>query len=253
MRKYIILFSLFLFPVCALLSQESTTEDLMVVYLKDGSKLEGYIQKWDFETKLYLKTQSGSIYEFPADKIDKVVQRSLIEIESAQSSYTFQETGKYFHWRGQGLIGNEGQRANDTPGYGFSFLAGYRLNRFMGAGIGIGYDKFIDDSGEELIPIFAEFSGYAIPQNTSFSYSLGLGYSLARTNNDFGIIDSKGGVLVYPAVGVRFGKGTLKYTMDIGYKFQKASFTYLNQWDGRTRSEQRLLYKRLTLRFGILI
>lgn len=250
--RIILILSLLLSPFLGLIAQDNTTEDMMVVYLKDGSQLEGYIQKWDYETTLYLKTKSGSIYEFPADKVDKVVQKTLINLQSV-NTYSFNETGRYFHWRGQGLIGNDGQRAKETPGYGFSFLAGYRLNRFIGAGIGVGYDKFIDDSGEELIPIFAEFTGYALPQNTSFSYSLGVGYSLARTNADYGIIDAKGGLLIYPAVGVRFGSGTLKYTMDIGYKFQKANFTYLNPWDGQTRSEQRLTYKRLTLRFGILI
>lgn len=251
--KYLIQFTLCILMFSVGLSAQNSQEELMVIYLKDGSKIEGHIQKWDYETSLFLKTTGGSIFEFPANKVDRVVQKSLIDIESKSDSYTFNETGQYFQWRGQAMVGNEGIRANDTPGYGFSFLAGYRLNRFIGAGLGVGYDKFIDDSGEEVIPIFAEFSGYAIPETTSFSYSLGLGYSIARDNSDFGIIDSKGGLLVYPAIGVRFGGGKIKYTMDLGYKFQKATFTYLNPWDGQTRSEQRLTYKRLTLRFGILI
>jgi len=243
---------MFLIGTVTIHAQE-LSEELMVVYLKDGSQLEGYITKWDYENSLFLKTKRGSIYEFPATKVDRVVQKSLLEINTNAEVYTFKETGQYYQWRGQALVGNDGLRANDTPGYGFSFLAGYRLNRLVGAGIGVGYDKFIDDSGEELIPIFAEFSGYAIPKSTSFSYSLGIGYSLARDNADYGIIDSKGGILVYPAIGLRFGNSNLKYTLDLGYKFQKATFTYLSPLDNSTRSEQRLTYKRLTLRFGILI
>ncbi len=235
------------------LQSQQTESDLMVVYLKDGSKMQGYIQKWDYETKLYLQTESGSIYEFPAKSIDRVVQKSLIELESPGPSYTFKELGLYYSWRVQGIIGNNGDRLNDTPGYGFSFLTGYRLNRLIGVGLGVGYDKLIDDSGEEVIPLFTEFTGYAQAVNTSLSYSLGLGYSFARENRALGIVDASGGLLIYPAIGVRFGGGKLKYTLDLGYKFQNATFTYLDPWDGRTTREQRLTYKRLTLRFGILI
>jgi len=237
--------------VAGLHAQEADS-GLMVVFLKDGSKIEGYIQKWDYETKLYLKDTSGSIYEFPAKSIDKVVQKSLINTGSS-SAYSFNEKGKYFAWRLQGLIGNNGQRFNDTPGFGFSFLAGYRTNRLFGVGIGIGYDKLVDETGEEVIPIFGEVSGYLQPENTSVYYSFAIGYSLAKENRDFGIVDASGGLLVYPALGVRFGNGKLKYTMDIGYKFQKATFTYLDPWVSSTTHEQRLTYKRLTLRFGILI
>jgi len=251
MKKISNLLVLVLFSVVAMQAQDQHS-DVMVVYLKDGSKVEGFVEKWDYETKLYLKTEAGSIYEFPAASIDKVVQKSLIEIESGPS-YTFNETGIYYAWRAQGLIGNTGERFNETPGYGFSFLAGYRHNRFLGLGIGVGYDKLIDDSGEEVIPVFAELSGYMQPLNTSVSYSLGLGYSFARDNRDFGITNASGGLLIYPAIGLRFGEGKVKYTLDIGYKFQKATFTYLDPWDGRTSHEQRLTYKRLTLRFGILI
>lgn len=251
MKKLFTSLVLILFSFAAMQGQDQQTE-LMVVYLKDGSKVQGFIQKWDYETKLYLKTEAGSIFEFPSASIDKVVQKSLINIESGQS-YTFNETGLYYAWRAQGLIGNSGERYNETPGYGFSFLAGYRYNRFLGLGIGVGYDKLVDDSGEEVIPVFAELSGYIQPVNTSVSYSLGLGYSFAQNNRDFSITNASGGLLIYPAIGLRFGGGKVKYTMDIGYKFQKATFTYLDLWDGQTTHEQRLTYKRLTLRFGILI
>lgn len=250
--KYIFLLIVVLASYTSIQAQTETDQDLMVVYLKDGSKLEGYVTKWDYETALYLKTISGAIYEFPADKIDKVIQKSLVSIESGPS-YTFNESGYYYAWRAQGIIGNDGVRRNETPGYGFSFLAGYRLNRFIGAGIGVGYDKFVDETAEEVIPVFVEFSGYGIPQNTSVSYSFGIGYSFARDNIDLGITNASGGLLIYPAVGLRFGEGKIKYTIDLGYKFQNASFTFRDDGNSTTMREQQLTYKRLTLRFGILI
>ncbi len=237
-----------------LVYSQNQKDDLMVVYLKDGSMIEGYISEWTYGEALTLVSQNGKAsYVFPADKIEKVQQRSLIAVMS-ETPYTFNESGTYFTWRGQGIVGNDGSRANEIPGYGFSFLTGYRLNRFAGLGIGVGYDKYIDDSSEAVIPVFAEISGYAIPKNTSLSYSLAVGYSFAKTDDDnTRLVNAEGGLLVYPAIGLRFGKNRLKYTIDLGYKFQNASFTYLDPWIGSTRSEQNLRYKRLTLRFGVMI
>lgn len=246
-----ILFSIALLLAALVASGQTNKDELMVVYLKDGSIIEGYISEWNYGETLRLKSKSGGIsYVFPADKIEKVQQKSLMEIGN---EYTFNESGKYFAWRGQGIIGNEGTRANETPGYGFSFLAGYRLNRFVGLGVGVGYDKYIDDTSEELIPVFAEFSGYALAKNTSLSYSLALGYSFAQADPDNRVINAEGGLLIYPSIGLRFGRGPVKYTIDLGYKFQDATFTYLDPWNGSTRYEQDLKYKRLTLRFGIMI
>jgi len=251
MNKILIILALLATTFVVAYSQEDLGEELMVVYLKDGSKLEGVVTNWVYKEALYLKTNSGQIFEFPADQIDKVVQKSLVNISSGEE-YTFKESGIYYAWRGQALVGNNGDRNMETPGYGFSFLAGYRLNRLIGAGLGVGYDKYIDDTGEEVIPVFAEFSGYVSPSNTSLSYSLALGYGFARVNDEYGIIHAKGGLLVYPAIGVRLGQSRIKYTIDLGYKFQKAEFTYRNPWVPTTEHEQRLLYKRLTLRAGVM-
>ena len=248
-----ILFSISLILLALAGYSQSDQEELMVVYMKDGSVVEGYISDWNYGEELKMTSKSGKItYVFPADKIEKVQQRSLTMINNGRE-YSFKESGQYFAWRGQGIVGNEGTRGNETPGYGFSFLAGYRLNRFVGMGIGVGYDKYIDDTSEELIPVFAEFSGYAIPNNTSLSYSLAVGYSFAQSDPENRLINAEGGMLIYPSIGVRFGSGPVKYTIDLGYKFQDATFTYLDPWNGSTRSEQDLKYKRLTLRFGIMI
>lgn len=252
MRKLIIIATLLCYVMFAF--GQKSKDELMVVYLKDGSMIEGFITEWNNGEALKLTSRNGKMsYNFPADKIEKVQQRSLISMMS-EVPYSFNETGTYLAWRGQGIIGNDGSRANEIPGYGFSFLAGYRIHRLIGVGVGVGYDKFIDDSSEAVIPVFTEISGYAIPKNTSLFYSLAVGYSFAKRDTDNALLtEAEGGLLVYPAIGLRFGRNKIKYTIDLGYKFQNASFTYLDPWNGSTSSEQNLRYKRLTLRFGIMI
>jgi len=55
--------------------------------------------------------------------------------------------------------------------------------------------------------------------------------------------------MIHPSVGIRLGKKDMKWTFDLGYKFQKANWVYDN-WG--TISDQSILYRRLTLRTGIM-
>jgi len=224
-------------------------KELMIVYLKDGSTIKGTIIDWNYEEALQLRTTDGLELTFPAKAIDKVTQASLYKVTVP---YNFKENGLYYAVRGQYIVGNDGRRAKEQGGYGFSALVGHRFNRLLGIGIGTGYDLFIDNTGERLMPIFTEVSGYLLPKNSSFSYSLAVGYSFAFTDADYNLNEAKGGLLIYPAVGLRFGTGEMKYTVDLGYKFQNAIFTYTNPWDGTSRDRHDILYKRLTLRMGIL-
>jgi len=50
-----------------------------------------------------------------------------------------------------------------------------------------------------------------------------------------------------------FGGSLTKYSIDLGYKFQKATWAYTSQWDNRNSTEYRLNYQRLVLRFGIVL
>ena len=128
----------------------------------------------------------------------------------------------------------------------------------IGAGIaaigaGIGYDRYIFNSGEDMIPVFAEFTGYFQPKHASLFYNLQTGYSFASTDDVYLLSEAKGGLMVYPSLGIRFGTGNVKYTLDVGYKFQDAEFTYDEQWSIDQHRVQDVKFKRLTLRFGILL
>jgi len=229
----------------------SHSKSQAIVHLKNGTKIKGEIKEWVYEEYIILLMDWGSEMKLVHDQIKKIVQ--IDAVKNHVSPYNFKEEGLYFTAKAQVMAGNEGPRAKGIYGAGFSASAGHRFNRLLGVGLGVGYDKFIWDSGESLIPVFAEVNGFLSPTNSSIFYNLQLGYSFAQANEAYLLTEAKGGILVYPAIGVRFGKENTKMTFDVGYKFQAATFTYSEIWNNTTTFEQEVLFKRLSLRFGIYL
>lgn len=242
------------------LSDKTAPSEEVVVYMKSGTMFSGEVKEWKIGEYITIITDAGSEYTFKGDSIDKVIQMKLYEqsiAEKIKTPYNFKETGIYYSIKHHFIRGNLGDRANEsiedgTFGMGISALVGKRFHRLLGVGLGVGYDSYILNSGERVMPIFAEATGFLSPRHTTLSYGLAAGYSLAFNNEGYNIVDAKGGLMVHPHIGFRFGKGKVKYTLDGGYRFQKAEFTYRDAWDGRSRNEERLLYKRITFRFGVL-
>ena len=172
---------------------------------------------------------------------------------SKSSKNNFKNEGLYSTLKGHFITANEGDRARGTNGFGISISAGHRFCRLLAVGGGFGYDQFIWDSGEEMIPLFAEVSGFINDAPTSLFYNLQAGYSIALFDDDFLIDNARGGIMIYPSIGLRFGQGDTKMTLDFGYKIQNATYTYADIWDSTTTREQKLTYKRMTLRIGVLL
>jgi len=220
----------------------------VIVVLKGGTTIEGEIVSWNYGDDLILKTKWNPSMVIPADRIKKVTEKSAVA--SIFKNYNYKETGLYYAAQISLIAANNGDRANNTNGISYSISAGKKFSRLLSVGAGIGYDNYIWDTSENFIPIFAEVSGYFQPTNVSLFYNLKMGGSVGIKNQDVGLNQSKGGLIVYPSLGLRFGQEKIKCTLDIGYKFQKANLTYVDSWK---TSEQSVTYKRLVIRFGILI
>lgn len=249
------LLSLILFLVIGLTSyaQEEVmfNEDKRaILYLKSGSELEVSIIDWNPELGIKFITIWGQEMFFPADKIHKV--KSLSK-KGYNSHYVFKEKGIYYSMSAGLITGNNGVRNSERNGYTLSFSSGYRFSRLLSIGIGTSVDQFAHESGERMHPIFLDFRSYILPNNSTLVANLQTGYSLAFKNENRGITSAKGGFMFYPSLGMSFGGSVTKYSIDLGYKFQKATWSYENQWDTRNSTEFRLGYQRLVLRFGIVL
>lgn len=243
-----------LLPISGQEVTESVNEKDVILKLKDGSQLEGEIIEWKEAEYIIIKTIWSPAMKFEMANVENVVQKSTLNYRSNKiKPYNFIEKGIYFSARAQLITGNDGSRAYHRNGYGLSISGGYRFHRLFGVGVGTGFDQFIWDSGEEMIPIFAEVNGFLTSKLTTPFYNIQAGYSLALEDERYLQVDSEGGWMLYPSIGIRFGQHNVKYTIDMGYKFQKAKYSYQDPWTVTTISDQTLTYKRLCLRFGILL
>ena len=225
-------------------------EKRAILYLKGGSQLEVTGIEWDEDLGIKVITLWGQEIFFSADRIHKV--KSLTK-EAYKSHYVFKEKGIFYSMSAGLITGNNGIRNSERNGYTLSFSSGYRFSRLLSIGIGTSVDQFAYGYGERMHPIFLDFRSYLLPQNSTFVLNLQTGYSLAFKNENKGISDAKGGFMFYPSIGMSFGGSVTKYSLDLGYKFQKATWTYANPWDSRNSTAFRMDYQRLVLRFGIVL
>ncbi|MEE9373801.1 MAG: hypothetical protein V3V00_12180 [Saprospiraceae bacterium] len=220
----------------------------VIVYLKNGSIMSGTLVSWKYGEEVIINTQ-GTTITFPDDKVRKVMeQNNAVKIKMPILHI---DKGLYYTAKAQLLTGNGGNRAHNRVGYGITASVGYQWSQYLAVGVGAGYRQFIWDTGEEMIPIFAEVKGFVNSNNIRPFYSLELGYAFNWTDEDLQIIETKGGLSIYPAIGLSFGRTSMKYTIDLGYLFQNAEITYSNSLDDRIRTTQDITYKRLTFRFGV--
>jgi hypothetical protein len=225
-------------------------DERAILYLKGGSQIEVTVIEWDENLGIKVITLWGQEMFFPADRIHKV--KSLSK-KAYNSHYVFKEKGIFYAMSAGLITGNNGFRNSEKNGYTLSFSSGIRLNRLLSVGIGTSVDQYAHGFGERMHPIFIDLRSYLLPKNSTLVVNLQTGYSLAFKNENKGITDAKGGFMFYPSLGMSFGGSVTKYSIDLGYKFQQATWTYTNQWDTRNSTEFRMDYQRFVLRFGIVL
>jgi len=248
-----------LFIVCFLLPNTNfaQTDDIQyidIVHLKDGSEFRGKIIIYKHDDYLKMEILGGQVVEFPAKQIKKIVQQpygqsAYVPKVVRTREYNFRERGIYNE-----TYVNLPQGYNSSGwwnvGLGMHHVTGFQFNRWIGAGMGIGFDGYEMGRGENVIPVYAEARGYFKQKNISPFYSVGLGYGFAGKNENTGIIKGRGGIMFNPNIGYRFGASAgANFTLSFGYKLQKASFTVL-RWNGEIKRDY--TYNRLNLKLGLL-
>ena len=254
-----------LFIVCFLLpntnfAQIDEIQYIDIVHLKDGSEFRGKIIEYKHDEYLKMEILGGQTVEFPAKQVKKVVQQPYGQaayIPKAPKIKTIRT--REYHFRERGIYNetyvNLMQGFNTwgdwVGGLGIHHVVGYQFNRWIGAGLGAGFDGYFLGFGENVIPVYAEARGYFMQKNTTPFYSMALGYGFAGKNDERGITEGSGGIMVNPNIGYRFGASAgANFTLSMGYKLQKASFTQLR--GGGSTFKRDYTYSRLNLKLGLL-
>lgn len=131
---------------------------------------------------------------------------------------------------------------------------GVYIDRKTAAGITVGVDGY---GGTVLMPLALGVRRSIIQKKDGGSSLMGgldLGYSTTWLNEDNTGFNTKGGILISPAIGYRLPmRNSSAWLINIGYRFQRAEYEQLRQGESIYWSEftEVRKYKRLVLRLGI--
>lgn len=252
----LIIFSLGFFTSQSLCGQADTSKVIDIVWLKDGSRLTGIIMKWDLERGMDFRLLTGAEIMIPKKDIHKVIQdvqltNELSLLNQRISStrmprpYAFKEVGWYQNSSGFLNISIYG-------GAGISHAMGYRFNRLIGVGLGLGIETNDFTTTRNIIPVYAEARGFFSPKRISPYYALKIGYGIALADKSRGTTIAKGGLHFSPELGIRFGAGDVSYFLGLEYKIQNATFTTDGFDFGGVKFTDKISYRRLEIRTGLL-
>jgi len=263
-KKSIILLLCCLFLTGAI-AQQKNLNKTHTITLKDGSTYQGIIKEYIEGDKLMLQLGPNIVKTIKDKHIrnitDDGVHQSSLQTEASHISENSNDnmqnsSNLYFEYNAQLMLGS-----ND---FYTAAQDGDRLNKIdPGIGsqlIGVGLDYYYLNSGETILPIFADVRGYFMKNNFSPMYKLQAGYGFAFKDEDRGMLDAEGGLMLYPALGFKLGgnAAAANFLLDFGVKIQKADYifeatnvqTWWNIKDVRITNE--MIYRRFVVRTAIL-
>ncbi len=222
------------------------------VYLKNDTKLVGKLVLYRPGDSVQIQLANGQILGFS----DKEVQKIVMEDLKTNKPYNFREKG-IFNVTYFGLSFGKTQLpwspAQTHLGINVENITGYQFNRLVGAGLGIGYDNYyVTGTDANVLSVFSAFRGYMSQHATTGYYSLsgGIGFPMVNTKDNLNLSAHRGGLLVYPAVGLRFGASArMNFFADIGVKFQRIYFNQVTEWN---ENHYKITYQRWILRGGLM-
>ncbi len=243
------------FTLCAYAQKKA--ED--VVYMKNGDTYKGEIVRYVQGDKMQFRQTDGNEIELMEKDIRKIVQGTEYEaVVEGSTAVASKNTPVKLRTKGiynttSLLFALGSSDANGIAlGAGLGNVTGYMLATWLGAGIGIGVDNYAR-RGETIYPVFGELRTYFPSKTTrSFYTTLAGGYGFAFKRESLDIVEAEGGLLIYPAIGIRLSSlEGLDVNIDFGFKYQEATFT--RQLSGGDVELRNLTYQRFVLRAGLTL
>ena len=229
-----------------------------VVYLKDGTSLEGIVKKYDTRTEMVFQLPGGTpTMTIPSRLVERIVRGSIdgnVRSNWKTASVPIRE-GVYQICSG-GLLAGTTAWAGDfvaTPSLDYS--VGYFLSESVGLGLGTGIHIYSPNAGEVVYPLFAEVRARIRPGKPSLYLSGAGGYGFAFPNEARSITNASGGILVHPAIGLSMPGKTYHLHLDVGVRYQEATWTreFWGVQGSTDFFEQSMKYTRFVIRFGMML
>lgn len=220
-----------------------------VIYLTNGSVIRGDVIEQTQE-EIKIKIAGGSVLVYKMSEVERITkEEKTLKEKKRDRDFTSPKLG-YYHAVNFGLLPGQGEFGTFAFGGSLHYVLGYQYKPIIGAGIGVGADSYIYSEIRSVIPVYLEARGYLQNQPFAPYYCLQAGYGFALINDTWNMTDASGGIMIHPKIGFRFPSRTnAAFTAEIGYLFQKASFTF-DDWQGRYQDD--VSFRRVSVRFGVL-
>lgn len=248
--KYILL--ILWMSLSSLMAQESKQEPfLSKVYIKEGSIYVGQILQYS-DSSLNILLREGILLSIPLSTIKKIIQLEDYPKIQQVAPYLFKEKG-WYQINYLSAFGGSNEYNEVAVGAGFNTLFGYMYSRYFGIGIGLGMNHYAQDIPINFFPIYSEIRSYFYGKQTAYYGTMAAGYGFASTSNKNNLYDLNGGLMLHPALGIRFGgKKHFNVCLDVGLQMQKTNYKVTYPWS-EIKDQYFYNYKRFIFRIGIQI
>ncbi len=217
----------------------------------------GHIQSGSSQDTIYLLTTHDQLIKIPYTEVialstEKGRLSNISDDESKDYDWEIEERdpSDVYKFREKGLYFSIGPDINISTDdnlevyTGADMTVGYRINRKLGFGVGVGLRKWTYDlSPNTILQTFVEARGFLNQQKVSPYYRVRLGYgntlrSPDNVNNLFfrrSFESSDGGLYFSPGIGLRFlGNSKFQFNLETGLNHQEMTY-YFNEGQLRQR------------------
>ena len=225
----------------------SSTSKKAIVQYSDGSVFTGdIIYEGTLNMKMVLATNDTINLNKVYIKRIKRGDKNISIFEGSKFHYT---KGFFMSLQFGGGFDNRTSQA--------VFIAGYRFNKKLAAGLGFGavnntttsFNTWIDAS---TVPVFAYARFYPFDKKVKPFVAGSLGYGF-RDNSIFGT-DHTGGLFLQPEIGINFSsRRRLRFILSIAQQFQhvRGSSFFFDQFSNPVTTNFNLWFNRTVLKIGL--
>lgn len=251
-----------------LLGQKKLDQDHVdVLYLKNGSILQGVILEHIPQVSVKLQTADQNIWVFSYEEIERMALEPLAHKKAKQGSRAMDTAGVFYPEKGYYnlsqihlWVANPNRRfqfdATVVPGV--SMINGYRFHPQLGAGIGIGVDVY---NRGMVMPLFADLRADLI-KNSQVTPQLaaqgGYGFQISRTEDALPFVNEGQEAQLYGGwrygfqVGIKILTASrIAWLVSTGYHFQASRAEYEGQRFPDEFVVERFKAKRLSFQVGL--
>jgi hypothetical protein len=206
------------------------------IIMKNGSILYADFISYEPEVGLLVQINGNNVV-FEDKNIKKFKTLKPTKL-SSNKFHTPLKTKRVYFRTNIGMLSN-----TNGNGTSMNISALYQFNSYFSAGIGMGIDNYYFNVQHNIFPVFTEIKAYAMDKKSTPFVSLKTGYSFNRAHEDSGQLVARGGVLINPTFGYRFGSEGIMFDIYSGLRFQKAYYEKVN-W---AYSIQEITWRRVEL------